>query len=133
MYAKALRFRTASPKWEEAEEPVQAAQPAQEIDDQEPQARVHLRLINHTPASTFESMAGGTMDISGIVAGATLWLEDGSVVEVLAPSPDGRTVRVRYVESPFDASLEGTQADCTDYDIISYADGGDRADSTALS
>ncbi len=72
------------------------------------------------------------MDIRGIVAGATLWLEDGSVVEVLAPSPDGRTVRVRYVESPFNASLEGTQVDCTDYDIISYADGGDRADSTAL-
>jgi hypothetical protein len=71
------------------------------------------------------------LEISALVAGATLWLEDGSVVEVLAPSPDGRTVRVRYVESPFNASLEGTQANCTDYDIISYADGGDRADSAA--
>ena len=72
------------------------------------------------------------MEIRALQTGATLWLENGSVVEVLAPSADGATVRVRYVESPFDEALVGTEAECTDYDIISYADRTDRADSARL-
>ena len=72
------------------------------------------------------------MDIKELKAGATLWLEDGSVVEVLAPSADGASVRVRYLEAPFNDALVGTEADCTDYEIISYADREDRADSGAL-
>jgi hypothetical protein len=72
------------------------------------------------------------MEIGELKAGATLWLEDGSMVEVLEPSHDGKAVSVRYIESPFDSSLVGTEAECTDYEIISYADRDDRADSTAL-
>ena len=69
------------------------------------------------------------MDIGALAKGSRLWLEDGSVVEVVNPSTDGRTVRVRYVESPFDESQVGTEADCTDYEIVSYAGPGDDADS----
>ena len=72
------------------------------------------------------------MDLKALKSGATLWLEDGSVVEVVAPSADGASVRVKYIEAPFEDALVGTEADCTDYDIISYADSGDRADSSGL-
>ena len=72
------------------------------------------------------------MEIKALQKGATLWLENGSVVEVIAPSADGTTVRVRCIESPFDEALAGTESDCTDYDIISYTDRADHADSGAL-
>ncbi|MEE8518593.1 MAG: hypothetical protein V3S98_05675 [Dehalococcoidia bacterium] len=72
------------------------------------------------------------MEISGLKAGETLWLEDGSMVEVIEPSRNGKSVRVKYVESPFDGSRVGAEAECTDYEIISYADKDGRADSTAL-
>jgi hypothetical protein len=69
------------------------------------------------------------MEIDGLATGDTLWLEDGSLVSVLAPSTNGETVKVRYVEAPFDASLIGSEADCSDYDIISFANESDIADS----
>jgi hypothetical protein len=72
------------------------------------------------------------MDLKNLKTGAMLWLEDGSVVEVLTPSADGASVRIKYIEAPFADALLGTEADCTDYDIISYADSGDRADSSGL-
>ena len=72
------------------------------------------------------------MELRALETGATLWLEDGSLVEVLAPSVDGVSVHVRYVESPFDEALVGTDRDCTDYEIISHADTSDHADSSAL-
>ena len=71
------------------------------------------------------------MEISKLQPGDRLWLEDGSVVQVVAPSTDGESVRVRYIESPFDESRVGTEAVCTDYDIVSYAAEGDRADSAS--
>ena len=70
------------------------------------------------------------MQIAELKAGARVLLEDGSVVQVLAPSADGRTVKVRYVEAPFNAEAVGTEAECTDYDIVSYA-GDSGVDSAA--
>jgi hypothetical protein len=72
------------------------------------------------------------MDIKELKVGSTVWLEDGSVVEVITATTDGESVRVKYVEAMFDAALVGTEADCTDYDIISYANDSDHADSSAL-
>lgn len=71
------------------------------------------------------------MEISKLQAGEKLWLEDGSIVEVLTSSKDGQSVRVRYLESPFDRSLIGAETDCTDYEIVSYVGDGDQADSAA--
>lgn len=68
------------------------------------------------------------MDIGALAAGDTLWLEDGSLVAVVSPSTNSETVKVRYVEAPFDASLIGTEADCSDYEIISFANDSDIAD-----
>jgi hypothetical protein len=69
------------------------------------------------------------MEIEDLATGDTLWLEDGSLVSVLAPSTNGETVKVRYVEAPFDVSLIGSEIDCSDYDIISFASESNIADS----
>jgi hypothetical protein len=57
------------------------------------------------------------MDLKALKAGARLLLEDGSAVEVISPSSDGWSVRVRYLDSPFSPELVGTESDCTDYEI----------------
>jgi hypothetical protein len=54
------------------------------------------------------------------------------LVAVIAATTDGESVRVKYVEAMFDAALVGTEADCTDYEIISYANDSDHADSSTL-
>jgi hypothetical protein len=61
------------------------------------------------------------MQIRELTAGARVLLEDGSIVEVVAPSQDGRIVQVRYLEAPFDAAMVGTEAECSDYDIVAFA------------
>jgi hypothetical protein len=61
------------------------------------------------------------MQVKQLVAGARVLLEDGSVVEVLKPTEDGITVQVRYLEAPFNESMLGKQAACSDYDIVGYA------------
>lgn len=71
------------------------------------------------------------MDISSLKVGDSLWLEDGSLVTVRTVSADGETVRVHYLETPFNADLNGTEATCSDYEIISFASESDIADSGA--
>lgn len=68
------------------------------------------------------------MDIAGIKAGALLQLEDGSTAEVVEQSRDGKTIRARYIDSPFAPQQVGTEASLSDYEITGFTDGGDRAD-----
>jgi hypothetical protein len=68
------------------------------------------------------------MDIAAITVGSLLQLEDGSTVEVVLPSEDGKTIRARYVDSPFAPTQVGKEADLSDYEITGFTDGGDRAD-----
>ena len=62
------------------------------------------------------------MDVQAITAGATLVLEDGSLVKVVEPAQGRSSVRVVYIEAPFDPKLVGTEASCTDYEIVGFAD-----------
>ena len=55
-------------------------------------------------------------------------MEDGSTVQVVAPSLDGTTVRVRYIESPFAPDLVGTELLATDYEITGFTSDGAHAD-----
>ena len=48
------------------------------------------------------------MDVREIKAGETLWLEDGPLVQGIAARIDGERVRVKYLESMFEAALGGT-------------------------
>lgn len=63
------------------------------------------------------------MDIGTLAAGQRVMLEDGSVATVVEPSADGTSVRVRFLEAPFDPHLVGTEAVCTDYEIVGFAEG----------
>jgi hypothetical protein len=49
------------------------------------------------------------VDIGRFERGYTLLLHDGTRGKVLSPSEDGRQIRVRYVESPNDPALVGTE------------------------
>jgi hypothetical protein len=62
------------------------------------------------------------VDIGTLQPGMKLLLEDGSTVEVLAASTDGRSVRVRYLDSPFAPQQVGTEGWCTDYEITGFTD-----------
>jgi hypothetical protein len=62
------------------------------------------------------------VDIRALKAGTKLLLEDGSTVEVLSPSTDGESVRVRYLDSPFAPRQVGTEGWCTDYEITGFTD-----------
>ena len=46
----------------------------------------------------------------------------------MAPSHDGKTVRVRYIESPFAPDLVGTELLATDYEITGFTSDGAHAD-----
>jgi len=72
------------------------------------------------------------VDITQIPVGAHLQLEDGSTVEVVRSSTDGRSVQVRYLESPFAPALEGTEATCTDYEITGFTTDGTHTDTQRL-
>lgn len=65
------------------------------------------------------------MDIKELYVGARVVLEDGSIAEVLTPPGKDGSVRVRYIDAPFAASLVGTEADCTDYEIQAFVQGNE--------
>jgi hypothetical protein len=71
------------------------------------------------------------MDIAGIRVGSLLQLEDGSTAEVVQASTDGKTIRARYIDSPFAPQQVGKEAELSDYEITGFTDGGDRADTGA--
>ncbi len=52
--------------------------------------------------------------------GDVLVLHDGSRVEVLAPTEDGRRILARYLESPGYSSLVGTEAFVGDRDVAAF-------------
>ncbi len=63
------------------------------------------------------------MEIAQLVPGKKVLLEDGSVAEVIGAAAKAGFVRVRVTEAPFDASLQGQEIECSDYDIMAFAEG----------
>jgi hypothetical protein len=57
------------------------------------------------------------VDLSGLDVGVRVELDDLSVAEVLEPSPDGETIRVRYVDAPFAQELIGQEATVS-WDVV---------------
>ena len=54
------------------------------------------------------------MNLAGIAPGTRVELEDLSIAEILEPSADGESARVRYVDSPFEPERAGTVATISD-------------------
>lgn len=49
------------------------------------------------------------MDLRTLAVGTKLQLDNGATVEVAAAAQDPRSVRVRYLDSPFEPELEGAE------------------------
>ena len=57
------------------------------------------------------------MDISTLIIGDRVRTVDGAVVEIVAPSEDGRWIKVRYLESTDTPKLVGTEDLCTEEEL----------------
>lgn len=68
------------------------------------------------------------MNVKELSVGTKLQLEDGSTVEVVEPSKDGASVRVRYLDNPFEPEQNGKEVFCTDYEITGYTTDGYHTD-----
>jgi len=66
------------------------------------------------------------MDLSRLEVGARIELADLSVAQVLAPSPDGESIRVRYLDAPFEPALVGVEATVS-HDVVAGVIGADGA------
>jgi hypothetical protein len=64
------------------------------------------------------------VDLSGLDVGVRVELDDLSVAEVLEPSSDGETIRVRYVDAPFAPELVGQEATVS-WDVVAGVVGAD--------
>jgi hypothetical protein len=49
------------------------------------------------------------MDLRTLAVGTKLQLDNGATVEVASAAQEQRSVRVRYLDSPFEPELEGTE------------------------
>ena len=58
------------------------------------------------------------MDLSDLKPGERVRTIDGNVAEIIAPTADGRWIKVRYIETPGEATLAASQDLCTDDEII---------------
>ena len=61
------------------------------------------------------------IDIWDLEAGHRVILDSAAVAEVLAGTEDGMWIRVRYVQSPEDPDLIGTEDLCSIDEIVSLA------------
>lgn len=86
-----------------------------------PRWTAHPRVTSDSAAHGSGGARQDIVDIKELGAGQRVILEDGSIALVLEASRDGASVRVRYVEAPFDEQLVGTEAMCTDYEIVGLA------------
>lgn len=59
------------------------------------------------------------MDLYDLEPGDLVRLsEDGAVAEVVRPTEDGRWILLRYIESPEDPHLVGTERLCSDDEVV---------------
>ncbi len=57
--------------------------------------------------------------------GAKVQLDTGATAEVLEVDISEHTVLVRYLDSPFDPGLIGTEARCSEDEVTGFYEGGD--------
>ena len=72
------------------------------------------------------------MELEGLTVGTKINLVSGATAEVLAPTDDGETVRVRYLESPFEPALEATEAVCSHEEVAGVLSGAELTGTTSI-
>jgi hypothetical protein len=58
------------------------------------------------------------MNLSDLEPGDQVRMAEGIVAEVIRPTEDGRWILVRYVESPDDPGLVGTEDLCSEDEVV---------------
>ena len=59
------------------------------------------------------------LNIWGLRPGERITLDSGVVAEVIAPTEDGRWIRVKYLDAPDSPDLVGTEDLCATEEIVS--------------
>jgi len=62
------------------------------------------------------------MDLYDLQLGDRVRLADGTIAEVISPTEDGRSIRVRHIESPNNPSHVGSEQLCTEDEIKERVD-----------
>ena len=62
------------------------------------------------------------MDLYDLHVGDRIRLADGTIAEVISETENGRSIRVRHIESPNNPSHEGSEQLCSDYEIEERVD-----------
>ncbi len=57
--------------------------------------------------------------------GVKVQLVNGATAEVLEVDADAHTVLVRYLDSPFEPGLIGTEGRCSEDEVTGFYEGGD--------
>ena len=58
------------------------------------------------------------MNLYQLTVGTKVLLTNGATAEVVAPTEDGRSVEVRYLEAPFNPELVGTESTCSEDEVV---------------
>jgi hypothetical protein len=62
------------------------------------------------------------MDLYDLQLGDCIRLTNGTIAEVISPTEDGRSIRVRHIESPNNPSHEGSEQLCSEDEIEERVD-----------
>jgi hypothetical protein len=62
------------------------------------------------------------MDLYDLQVGDRIRLTDGTIAEVISETEDGRSVRVRHIESPNNPSRAGSEELCSEDEIEERVD-----------
>jgi hypothetical protein len=62
------------------------------------------------------------MDLYDLQVGDRIRLTDGTIAEVISETEDGRSIRVRHVESPNNPSRAGSEELCSEDEIEARVD-----------
>lgn len=58
------------------------------------------------------------MNLRQFGVGDRVLLSNGATAQVVAPTEDGRSMRVRYLDSPFEPEQVGSEARCTEDQVV---------------
>jgi hypothetical protein len=62
------------------------------------------------------------MDLYDLQVGDSVRLADGTIAEVVSETEDGRSIRVRHIESPNNPSRAGSEELCSEDEIQERVD-----------
>lgn len=62
------------------------------------------------------------MDLYDLQLGDRVRLADGTIAEVISPTEDGRSIRIRHIESPNNPSHAGGEQLCSEDEIQERVD-----------